>query len=338
MLTFRLEDREYQSVWLASDLKPRALKRRFALQDGVWTLELPRPDGLDRLEYQFEVHHGDGGTEWIRDPHNPEEAPGAFGAKSVLLLPGYEPPRWLDDEAPPGRRETVHVVAGAVRAELDVEIWSPDGAGDGDELPLLLAHDGPEYDQLAGLTRFCATQIESGALPPHRVALLPPGDRDEWYAASALYARALTRQIIPALRAAVPVAARPAGMGASLGALAMLHAHRRHPGALGGLFLQSGSFFLPQFDAHEARFGRYQRISRFARATVGAPPANHPIPIAMTCGSEEENVDNNRVVAEALARRGYEVAYAEVADLHNYVAWRDAFDPHLRDLLRRAWP
>jgi len=31
------------------------------------------------------------------------------------------------------------------------------------------------------------------------------------------------------------------------------------------------------------------------------------------------------------------VSLEEVLDLHNYVGWRDAFDPHLTTLLQRAW-
>jgi enterochelin esterase family protein len=52
----------------------------------------------------------------------------------------------------------------------------------------------------------------------------------------------------------------------------------------------------------------------------------------MTCGGAEENIHNNRLMAHAL---GAELA--EVPDLHNYTAWRDAFDPHLTGLLRRCW-
>jgi enterochelin esterase family protein len=42
-------------------------------------------------------------------------------------------------------------------------------------------------------------------------------------------------------------------------------------------------------------------------------------------------------MARALAAQGYDVSLEEVADLHNYVGWRDAFDPHLTALLHRAW-
>ena len=48
------------------------------------------------------------------------------------------------------------------------------------------------------------------------------------------------------------------------------------------------------------------------------------MPITLTCGSAEENIHNNRAVAETL-----EAPLHEVTDTHNYTAWRDAFDPHL---------
>ena len=37
-----------------------------------------------------------------------------------------------------------------------------------------------------------------------------------------------------------------------------------------------------------------------------------------------------------LRARGYPAALHEVPDLHNYTAWRDAFDPHLTALLRQV--
>ena len=129
---------------------------------------------------------------------------------------------------------------------------------------------------------FCGAMVEGGVLPPFRVALLPPGDRDEWYSASAVYARRLCHRILPALYAAVPVAGRPVGMGTSLGALAMLQAQRTWPGTFAGLFLQSGSFFIPRFDRHESGFPRYDRIVRFVRGVLAARSRPDPVPFAMT--------------------------------------------------------
>ena len=71
--------------------------------------------------------------------------------------------------------------------------------------------------------------IASGALPPHRIALVAPGARDEWYSASPLYAGALVRGVLPAVAAEVAVRGEPVAIGASLGALAMLHAQHRTP-------------------------------------------------------------------------------------------------------------
>ncbi|HEY1509324.1 MAG TPA: alpha/beta hydrolase-fold protein [Solirubrobacteraceae bacterium] len=328
--TLHLDDPEQQfaAVRLCSDLSPR--KREFMRDNGGWTLCLP-DTGLARLEYQLEVLDRDGDAHVVCDPGNPQRVPGVFGEKSVLLAPEYRPPAWLEEPAVAGEfHETGVRVLGQ---RLELRIWSPCEG----ELPLLVAHDGPEYDELSALTRYAGAMIERGALPPFRVALLPPGDRNEWYSASALYGRALSSRLILALRETLAVAGLPAGIGASLGALALLQAQRTWPGTFAGLFLQSGSFFVPRYDRHESGFPRYRRITRFVGGVLRAGAESEQIPVAMTCGAEEENIHNNRQMAAALASQGYPVELHEVADLHNYIGWRDAFDPHLTRLLARLW-
>lgn len=287
-------------------------------------LKPPAPP-LARLEYELELVSTTGATERVCDPGTPHRAPGAFGEKSVWLAPGYEPPAWLDADGVPGEALELAPRGRGLRSDVRVRTWSPGG----DDLPLLVAHDGPEYDALASLTRYSAAMIAAGALPPHRVALVAPGHRDEWYSGSALYARALTTDVLPALgrdRSRV-------GLGASLGALAMLHAHRGAPFA--GLFLQSGSFFVPRHDAHEVRFPRYRRVVRVVREL--ARDAGPPVPVTLTCGAAEENAANNRLMARALSAQGFDAELHEVPDLHTYTAWRDALHPHLTRLLARVW-
>jgi enterochelin esterase-like enzyme len=241
-------------------------------------------------------------------------------------------PDWLGQPSVPATLEPVALRA--LGRRITIGVWSP---GEG-ELPLLLAHDGPEYAELAGLTRYAGAMIERGSVAPFRIALLPPGERDEWYSASAVYGRALCRRILPAIRAQVPVAGRPIGLGASLGALAMLHAQRAWPGTFAGLCLASGTFFTPRFDRHESGFSRYGRVVRFVRAVLRAGYHEDPVPVAMTCGTEEENIHNNRLMAAALAAQGYDVNLAEVPSRHDYPSWRAALDPHLTGLLASAWP
>jgi enterochelin esterase-like enzyme len=253
---------------------------------------------------------------------------------TALRIDDPEPndePDWLGTRGVPATVEDVEVRV--LGRKLPIRVWSP---AEG-RLPLLVAHDGLEYDQLAALTRYAGAVIERGAVGPFRVALLPPGDRDEWYSASAAYGRALCRRILPALCDHVDVSGPPVGMGASLGALAMLQAHRVWPGTFAGLFLQSGSFFVPRFDRHESGFTRYGRIVRFVRGVLRAADAEDPIPVAMTCGAEEENIHDNRLMAAAMTGQGYAVRLAEVPHLHKWICWRDALDPHLTRLLTRVW-
>jgi enterochelin esterase-like enzyme len=331
---FRLSDPDhsYSAVRLSSDISDAAFTR----EGDDWVLEVELPDVL-RLEYKLEVSRPGGGSEWILDPGNPKRAPGAFGEKSVIELPGYEPPAWLDAETVPGRFDELVIRGRGLGALVGMRVWSPGDVAPGTPLRLLLANDGPEYDAMASLTRFSAAKIAAGELPPHRVALLAPGERNEWYSASAIYARVLANDVVPALRDAFGLVGTPAAMGASLGGLAMLHAQRRFPRAFGALFLQSGSFFVPRFDSQESGFGRYARIIRFVRETLSDGQHAMPVPTAITVGRAEENAPNNREMARALAAQGYDVSLEEVADLHNYVGWRDALDPHLTALLRKAW-
>jgi enterochelin esterase-like enzyme len=319
-VVFRLEDHGYTSVRLQQELERPRSGPAFARADedggGRWELEYRRAQ-VDRMEYRFEV---DGDS--FCDPHNPLRAPGAFGDKSVVEFPGYTPPVWL--QAPdPGTATPV-----GERARL----WSPPGADPREPLPLLVAHDGTEYERLSGLTRLIAHAIADNRIPRCRVALLDPGERDEDYSASARYARTLAASL-PQL---APATAH-AGIGASLGALALLHARALHPGAFGALMLQSGSFFRLRWDRQESGFPRFRRISRFVGQVLHTTTAATPIPITLTCGAPEENLANNRAVANALRRQGHATTLHVNRDAHNYVGWRDTLDPHLVALLARAW-
>jgi enterochelin esterase-like enzyme len=303
---------------------------------GGWVLRIDRPP-VARMEYLLELRHRDGGAETVTDPGNPRLVQGAFGPKSVLEFPGYAPPGWLTAPAEPGRAAFFEIPGGSLDGAISVRTWAPADARDDEVLPLLIVHDGPEYDALASLTGYLSAGVTGGWLPRLRAVLLSPGPRDRWYSANARYARALARAVIPALADRLATSVR-IGMGTSLGALATLHAHWRYPDVFDGLFLQSGSFFCPRFDDHERRFRYYPRVVAFvATGPIGAV-GGRPVPVVLTCGAIEENVSNNRLMAAALRARGYPAALHELPDMHNYTAWRDAFDPHLTRLLRQVSP
>lgn len=297
---------------------------------------------MARLEYQLRVVHEDGSEEQILDPANPTTAPGAFGDKSVLELPDYTAPAWVEAEPRvQGTSEPLSIESALLRTDVTGVLWHSAGAAAGERLPVLVAHDGPEYARFSSLTRYLDHLVDAGTIGPMRAALLaPPGDRNQTYSASASYARSLAHEILPALAEIAPSppgrAAR-VGMGASLGALALLHAHRVSPAGFGALFLQSGSYFRQRFDKQEAGFVRFRRISRFVGTVLTARDWMHPITVSMTCGTVEENLANNHAVHKALREQGYDATLVTNRDAHNWVGWRDTFDPHLGNLLAGAW-
>jgi len=337
-VSFRFPDpcRRLRGVRLYQEVRVPGDRLDFTWSGGEWTLALDRP-AVDRMEYLLEIRHGDGSTESVTDPHNPALVPGAFGDKSVVELPGYRPPDWLEIAAAAGTRRTVTTPARALGEDITTTVWSPDGAQDTEAMPLLIVHDGPEYDALAKLTTYLAAGAGAGFLPRARAALLPPGPRADRYSADGPYTRALCLALVPRLEDEVATTTT-IGMGTSLGALAMLHAQRQHPACFDALFLQSGSFFHPRHDAHERRFSQYERVVRSVDTVLRSGGHPSPVPTVMTCGSLEENLANNRIMARALAAQGYDVSLHEVNDVHNYTAWRDAFDPWLSGLLREMAP
>lgn len=337
-VTFRLPDADaaLDGVRLlpALSLPDGGTDLEFTNADGVWHLLLPRPRA-DRMEYRFQLRHLAGDVEEICDPANPRRAPGAFGDKSVVEFPDYTAPTWLTAPSVDAEVADLAVHAPLFDRDIAVRLWSP--APPEEPLPLLIAHDGPEYDRLASLTAYAGAMVASDALPPFRLAMLTPGNRDEEYAANPRYAATLHQRVMPALRQLVAVREPVVGMGASLGGLAMLHAQRALPGLFGALFLQSASFLTVDLDPQEQhRFSRFGQVSVYVADVLRTVP-HQTVPIVMTCGLAEENLANNRQMAIMLTKQGYRVELVEVPDAHNYVGWRDAFHPALTTLLRAVW-
>ena len=195
---------------------------------------------------------------------------------------------------------------------------------------LLVVLDGPEYQRQMRLTGLLRRFVERGEVRPHRVAFLVPEDRMETYSASARFAGSLADTV-----AGLP--GKPVGLGSSLGALALLHAHRSTPAAFSGLFLQSGSYFRRRSDPQESRFDRFGRIDRFVGTVLRGVGEPMPVATTLTCALDEENYVNNAAVARALAEQGYPVEFHAARGGHDWPTWRKALELHLPALLRRAW-
>ena len=84
----------------------------FHEEAGSWVARIPRPS-VDRLEYLLEVGWASGDRTLVCDPGNPRRVPGVFGEKSLVELPGYAPPWWLDEPDADSPRDVWTVVRGA---------------------------------------------------------------------------------------------------------------------------------------------------------------------------------------------------------------------------------
>jgi enterochelin esterase-like enzyme len=324
-VVFRLSDpaheREQARLWV--DLvRPAEWPEdlTFAQVPGGWELRLDIPS-LDCLEYMFDV-----GGDLIVDPGGPDQVDGAFGPHSFLAMPGYRSPVWLDREGRPGERHQL------TAADVDVEVWEPQEHA-GEELPLLLVHDGAEMDRYGRVTQYAGTRR------PMRVALLSPGeDRGERYAANPAYADVLVEDVVPAITDRFPTAYRPVLLGQSLGGLAALHTAWLHPDAFAGFMSQSGSFFTPVLDPQESDFAHFERVVGFVASVHESTgtPAGFPA-VALTCGTAEENLGNNRLMHTHLLDIGAAATWGEVRQGHTWTCWRDSLDPSLAELFHKVW-
>ena len=304
-----------------------------------WLVRIPRPP-VDRFEYLLTWRHADGHEGTSPDPGNPVRAQGVFGDHSVLTFPEYREPQWCrarDTTDVMGFVEKVGSLDSASGVAVAGEMWAPLGSDSAEPLPLLVANDGREYAQFGDLIGFAGWVGRTYPALRCRLLLLDPVDRDRSYSASPAYGRTLARRLLPELRSRFATVGAPVGMGASLGAVAMLQAAIDHPGVFGGVFLQSGSFFTDAFDSHESGFRFYQRLVRFTSTLDAQPERYDGLAVVMTCGTGEENLDNNRTAASRMAAVGVAVTLRENRDAHNFIAWRDCWDPHLSELLSRMW-
>ena len=302
---------------------------------GGWVLDLPRPP-LQRLEYRFAVARRDA-VEVLLDPANPVTVRTAFGDRSVMEMPGYAPPWWLSAPAVPGRLEP-HTLAGETSHEVPVTVWSPVDLPADEPAPLLLVHDGPEYDQLArdhDLQRGARRRGSAPAAPGRARAPRDP--------------RRLVLRV-----AAVPADHRARRPRRPRGAVRRARTGRRRRGEPGRPHrppprTAGGAAGGRRLSPSRGRSSRCATTTpRAATATSGGSRAwsspcstpgapSIPLTVGMSCGSLEENAANNRDMAAALRRAGHDVTLREVPDLHNYTAWRDALDPGLTDVLRGVW-
>ncbi len=290
----------------------------------LWVLTVELPPG-SRIEYKIGVTEN-GERRVILDPLNPRLAHDPFGANSVCHTTGYETPGWTepDPEARPGSQETLVVASEALQSERAVEVYLPPRYRRSRTYPLLVVHDGDDYQRYSGLRTVLDNLIYRHEVAPLIVVLTNAADRLREYAADPAHARFLTFELTAALEERFPVATAAAArglMGASFGAVAALATAWRHPGRWGRLLLQSGSFAFTDI-GRSHRGPEFEPVVEFMnqfRAAPGRPSEKAYV----SCGIYESLIYENRSLLPVLQATGMQVLYAEARDGHNWENWRD---------------
>ncbi|HMB69053.1 MAG TPA: alpha/beta hydrolase-fold protein [bacterium] len=288
----------------------------------LWYLILELPAG-SRVEYKLEVvrgpHH-----QWIADPLNPHRARDPFGANSICQATGYEIPEWTQEDpaARAGRIEEMSVPGSG--GDHPIRVYLPARYRESRRYPLLVVHDGTDYERYASLKIVLDNLIHRLEIPSMVVALTDPGNRMEEYVDSEGHARFLVEELVPHLEKELPLRARPGGrglMGASLGAVATLSTAARYPGFFGRLLLQSGSFAFSDIGLQE-RGPAFDPVADFVNG-YRDDPVRVAERVFLSCGTHESLIYENRSLVPLLQATGMDVRYEEARDGHHWENWRD---------------
>jgi len=300
----------------------------------LWHRTVELPPG-SRVEYKLEIVRS-GRAEWIEDPLNGQRATDPFGANSVICAEGYEVPGWVqpDPEARIGELEERVVESAVFGGSRPVTLYMPARFRRRRRYPLVIVHDGPDYLQYAGMKVVLDNLIHRLEIPGMVVALLHPEERLREYAADPRHARFLAEELVPELERDLPLLGRPEGrclVGASMGAVAALHAATSYPDFFGRLLLQSGSFAFT--DIGESPWGpAYEPVVDFMNA-YRADPRPVSRRVFLSVGVYESLVYENRSLVPGLQATGMDVRYVEARDGHNWENWRDRLREGLSWLL-----
>jgi enterochelin esterase-like enzyme len=246
-------------------------------------------------------------------------------------------PEWTlaDPDARAGTIDELMLQSRALDDSRPLQLYVPARFRATRRYPLLVIHDGVDYLNYANLRVVLDNLIHRLEIPPLLAVLTQSRDRLVEYAAHDAHAAFVANEI-PALIEQqfllFPARTGRALMGASFGAVASLHAAWRHPGAYGGLLLQSGSFAFSDI-GHHRRTAVFDPVARFVNEFRAAPGRPAEL-IYLSCGIYESLIYENRSLVPLLRDHGPEVRYEEVRDGHNWENWRD----RLRSALTWLFP
>lgn len=317
---------EAENVELVRWIHTGAERERFSRVPGteLWYLRLAVAD-KGRFEYKLAVTRN-GHEAWVLDPLNPLRAGDPFGENSVCRTWGYEQPEWtLRQGAPAGRIRPFSVRSAVFRETRNENVYLPNGYRSERAHPVVVIHDGRDFNHYADLSTSLDNLIAAGDIPPLVALLIQTRNRMDEYPGGRRHARYLVDELLPVASSKYNLSIRPADrilMGASLGAVASLAAAFRYPGIFGGLVLKSGSFILDERKLAMRPDPVFHRVARLVRALhrVGKLPGTRAF---VSTGELEGLASENEALALFLRRLGADVLFKRTWDGHHWHNWRD---------------
>jgi enterochelin esterase-like enzyme len=305
---------------------PDPLMMRRIPSTTLWYVSIDMPPE-SRVEYQFEVAHGEIRQDHINDPLNPRLAHGPFGTSSVCAATGYQVPEWTlpDPESRPGELVEDGLSSKALRRHMPFSVYVPARFVPLVHHPLLIVHDGEDYLTYASMKAVLDNLIHRGEIADLIVAFVPPGNRLVEYANHAPHARFIARELVPYLAERYPLLGAPSGrtlMGSSFGGIASLSTAVRYPDVFGSLLLQSASMVFTDIAFDHGGGAVFDPVVKFVNA-YRARPRRVTDRIYQSCGMYEPLITPNRSMATVFREAGMQVHYREARDGHNWENWRD---------------
>ena len=154
-VTFRFPDPDTRlaGVRLAQQVRVPGDRLDFTRHGGTWQLTLPRPP-VGRMEYLLELRTRTAASR--RSATRPTRC--GRRARSGTSRCWSSPttgrrPGWTRRCCRGGGDRAAGALARTCGPRSRSRLWAPADAGPTEQLPLLVAHDGPEYDALSGADR-----------------------------------------------------------------------------------------------------------------------------------------------------------------------------------------